>query len=96
MHNIDVCLRCTCVINEEVSFQVLWVLLALVVIAIISLAWISTGIPPVEYYVWLVQMQVYPNRRIVQVNFFYDESWFLTSVEFAEHGLSDNWLASAV
>uniref|UniRef100_A0A915AKW2 Ubiquitin-like domain-containing protein n=1 Tax=Parascaris univalens TaxID=6257 RepID=A0A915AKW2_PARUN len=52
---------------EGVGEEVLWVLLALVLIVIISLAWISTGIPPVEYYVWLVQMQVYPNRRIVQV-----------------------------
>uniref|UniRef100_A0A0R3RT34 Ubiquitin-like domain-containing protein n=1 Tax=Elaeophora elaphi TaxID=1147741 RepID=A0A0R3RT34_9BILA len=52
---------------EGIGDEVIWFLIALVVVVLISLAWISTGIPPVDYYVWLVQMQIHPNRRIVQV-----------------------------
>ncbi|MCP9259485.1 hypothetical protein DINM_002429 [Dirofilaria immitis] len=49
------------------AIQVIWFLIAAIVIVLMTLAWISTGIPPVDYYVWLVQMQIHPNRRIVQV-----------------------------
>ncbi|EFO27509.2 hypothetical protein LOAG_00973 [Loa loa] len=52
---------------EGIGDEVIWFLIAVIVIVLISLAWISTGIPPVDYYVWLVQMQIHPNRRIVQV-----------------------------
>ncbi|VDK68066.1 unnamed protein product [Litomosoides sigmodontis] len=52
---------------EGIGDEIIWFLIAIVVIVLILLAWISTGIPPVDYYVWLVQMQIHPNRRIVQV-----------------------------
>ncbi|CAG9540847.1 unnamed protein product [Cercopithifilaria johnstoni] len=52
---------------EGIGDEVIWFLIAVIIIVLISLAWISTGIPPVDYYVWLVQMQIHPNRRIVQV-----------------------------
>ncbi|KAL4003122.1 Ubiquitin family protein [Acanthocheilonema viteae] len=52
---------------EGIGDEVIWFLIAIIVIVLISLAWISTGIPPIDYYVWLVQMQIHPNRRIVQV-----------------------------
>uniref|UniRef100_A0A915Q2T2 Ubiquitin-like domain-containing protein n=1 Tax=Setaria digitata TaxID=48799 RepID=A0A915Q2T2_9BILA len=52
---------------EGIGDEVIWFLVAATIIVLISLAWISTGIPPVDYYVWLVQMQIHPNRRIVQV-----------------------------
>lgn len=52
---------------EGIGDEVIWFLIAVIVIVLISLAWISTGIPPVDYYVWLVQMQIHPSRRIVQV-----------------------------
>ncbi|OZC09658.1 ubiquitin family protein [Onchocerca flexuosa] len=52
---------------EGIGDEIIWLLIAVILIVLISLAWISTGIPPVDYYVWLVQMQIHPNRRIVQV-----------------------------
>ncbi|KAM3723508.1 Uncharacterized protein ACO02O_06725 [Dirofilaria immitis] len=52
---------------EGIGDEVIWFLIAAIVIVLMTLAWISTGIPPVDYYVWLVQMQIHPNRRIVQV-----------------------------
>ncbi|VDO20071.1 unnamed protein product [Brugia timori] len=52
---------------EGIGDEVIWFLITVIVIVLISLAWISTGIPPVDYYVWLVQMQIRPNRRVVQV-----------------------------
>lgn len=52
---------------EGIGDEVIWVALAVVVITAVCLAWISTGTPPFEYYVWLVQMHINPNRSVVQV-----------------------------
>lgn len=37
------------------------------VFVVIALAWWSTGLPPLSYYVWLVQLHSLPERRIIQV-----------------------------
>ncbi|VDN06586.1 unnamed protein product [Thelazia callipaeda] len=52
---------------EGIGDEVIWFIIAVIVVILISLAWISTHLPPVDYYVWLVQMQIHPNRRVIQV-----------------------------
>ncbi|KHN77413.1 Uncharacterized protein Tcan_18974 [Toxocara canis] len=81
---------------EGVGEEVLWVLLAVLVIAIVSLAWISTGIPPVEYYVWLVQMQIYPNRRVVQVLHMDHEDAGVLEHQLVQRGNAEQAVESAI
>jgi len=52
---------------EGLGDEVTYAMLFLLVILVLSLAWISTGIRPFNYYVWLIQLQTWPQRRVIQV-----------------------------
>jgi len=52
---------------EGLGDEVTYALLILFVIFVLSLAWLSTGVRPFNYYVWLIQLQTWPQRRVIQV-----------------------------
>jgi hypothetical protein len=52
---------------EGLGDEVTYALMLLFVIFVLSLAWLSTGVRPFNYYVWLIQLQTLPQRRVIQV-----------------------------
>lgn len=52
---------------ENIKFALFSTGAVLLILAILVLAWISTGLVPLNYYVWLVQLHSFPHRRIIQV-----------------------------
>ncbi len=56
---------------EGFGDEVVWVMAAFVVGVILVIAWFSTGVRPAwnagNGAVWLVQLQTWPQRRILQV-----------------------------
>lgn len=53
---------------EELQLPLKTIFFAVVAVGVGTLAWISTGRAPLNYYVWLVQViHSVPNRRIIQV-----------------------------
>lgn len=52
---------------EGIGDEIVWIFLALIAIAVVYVAWKSTGISPTEYYVWLVRLRINQNVNTFQI-----------------------------
>ena len=56
--------------NSKQYIQFTCIFAILLIFIVVSAAWYSTGFPPLNYYVWLVQLNTSGPRRVVQVCYF--------------------------